>query len=268
MTQELAPTSGRTAILNPSSAVEFNDAVKGLFHSSTQISKQYTEGMMGRTSGFDVYENTLTPQHTTGTLAGTPLTDGANQGISATSNVWSSQTIIQIDGATSNTTLKAGDIITFATCTSVHPESKVSTGKLQRFVVQADATLTTAATGAAVTVKPAIIYGAGNAYKNCTITGGSTDGLTVTLLGAVGTAHNNDLQFHKNAFVFATADLVDVSQYGAWGARESMDGISMRIAKQYAIGSDTVPCRLDVLYGFAGLYPELANRIVTPQSLL
>ena len=268
MTQNLAPTSNRAAILNPSSAVEFNDAVKGLFHSSTQISKAYAEGLMGRTSGFDVYENTLTPSHTTGTFAGTTLTDGSDQGISATSNVWSSQSIIQIDGATSNTTLLAGDIITFATCFSVHPESKVSTGKLQRFVVQANATLTTTATGAAVTVKPAMIHGSGNAYRNCTITGGDTDGLTVALIGAVGTAYNNDLQFHKDAFVFATADLIDVSKYGAWGARQSMDGISMRIAKQYAIGSDTVPCRLDVLYGFAPLYPELANRIITPMSLL
>ena len=268
MTMELAPTSKRAAIMNPMTAVDFNDAVKGLFHSSTQISQQYAEGMMGRTSGFDVYENTLAPSHTTGTLAGTPLSDGTNQGISSTTNVWSSQTIIQIDGATSGTTLLAGDIITFDTCTAVHPESKASTGKLMRFVVQADATLTTAGTGAAVTIKPAMIHGSGNAYKNCVISGGSTDGLTVTLLGAVGTAHNNDLQFCKESFVFGTADLVDVSKFGAWGARESMDGISMRIAKQYAIGSDTVPCRLDVLYGFAGLYPETANRIVTPMSLL
>ena len=223
---------------------------------------------MGKTSGFDVYENTLTPSHTTGTLAGTPLSDGTDQGVSSTTNVWSSQTIIQIDGATSNTTLLAGDIITFDTCFAVHPESKASTGKLMRFVVQENATLTTTATGAPVTIKPAMIHGAGNSYKNCVITGGSTDGLTVTLLGAVGTAHNNDIQFHRDAFVFGSVDLVDVSKYGAWGARQSMDGISMRIAKQYAISSDSLPCRLDVLYGFAPLYPELANRIITPTSLL
>ena len=35
-----------------------------------------------------------------------------------------------------------------------------------------------------------------------------------------------------------------------------VDGISMRIARQYAISSDTVPCRIDVLWGFGGLYPE------------
>jgi len=93
-------------------------------------------------------------------------------------------------------------------------------------------------------------------------------GAAVTLVGAVGTAFAQDLFFHEDAFVFATADLEDVSKYGAWGARESMDGISMRIARQYAISSDTVPCRIDVLWGFAGLYPELASRHMTTQSLL
>ena len=266
LTDNLAPRTDRTTIMSPASMVEFMDATKGLFHSADQISKQYAEGMMGKTNGFDVYENTLVPSHTTGTLAGTPLSDGADQGTSDTSNVWASQTTIQIDGATSNTTLKAGDIITFATVFRVHPESKVSTGQLQRFVVQSDATLTTAVTGAAVTIKPAMIYGSGNAYQNCVAASG-TDGLTVTLAGAVGSQFTQDLQFHKDAFVFATADLVDVSQYGAWGARDTMDGISMRIAKQYAIGSDTVPCRLDVLFGFAGLYPELANRHMSETDL-
>ena len=86
--------------------------------------------------------------------------------------------------------------------------------------------------------------------------------------GAASTAFAQDLMFQEDAFVFATADLEDVSQYGAWGARESMDGISMRIARQYAISSDTVPCRIDILAGFAGLYPELASRHLTTQSLL
>jgi len=47
---------------------------------------------------------------------------------------------------------------------------------------------------------------------------------------------------------------------GVWGARTVQDGISMRIVKDYAIASDTQPCRIDVLYGFNQLYPELAAR--------
>jgi hypothetical protein len=268
ITNNLGPTNDRSAIIGPDSMVEFMDATKGLFHSANAIEKQYRDGMMGRTAGFDVYENTLTPGHTTGSLAGTPLTTGAALGTSTTANAWASQTDIDIDGATSGGTVTAGEILTFAGVYDVHPETKLKTGKLKTFVVQDAETVVTAGT-VTVTVKPAMIYGSGNAYQNCSLSGvANTDGLTVTRIGAASSAFGQDLQFQKDAFVFATADLEDVSQYGAWGARESMDGISMRIARQYAIGTDTVPCRLDILFGFAGLYPELANRHMYETDLL
>lgn len=264
LAENLAPLSGRSAILNPRSKVEFFDAVKGLFQSSEDIAKNYKDGIMGRTGGFSVYENTLIPSHTIGSLAGTPLTTGAALGTATTGNTWASQTDFTVDGATSLTTLKAGDIVTFGTLAAglvdIHPETKVSMGKLKKFVVQSDVTLTTQATGYTVTVKPAAIYGSGNAFQNCSLTKADTDNMTVTNWGAASTQVGQSLFFHEDAFVFATADLEDVSKYGAWGAREALDGVSMRIARQYAIGTDTVPCRIDVLWGFAALYPELASR--------
>ena len=269
LTKELAPLSNRTAVLSPDSRVEFSDAVKGLFQDSTNIKQQYREGIMGRTGGFDVYENTLTPSHTTGTLAGSPVTNGANLGTSDTSNVWSSSTVLSVDTATSATTLLAGDIITIGSVYAAHPETKANQGALRSFVVQSDVTLTTLATAYNVTVKPAVIYGSGNSYQNCVLSGASDmDGNAVTLIGAVGSAFGQDIQIHKDCFGFVTADLEDVSQYGAWGARRTQDGISMRIAKQYAIASDTVPCRIDVLFGFDSLYNELGNRHMYEQDLV
>ena len=261
ITENLGSKANRSAILTPASMVEFADAVKGLFNDPTAISKQYKEGIMGRTGGFDVYENTLIPQHTRGSLAGSPLTTGTALGTADTTNVWASQTTMSVTGATSSTTVLAGDIITFSGVYDVHPETKQNTGRLKKFVVQSDVTLTTAGSTYAVTVQPALIYGTGNAYKNAVLSGvANTSGLTVTAFGVASTAYGQNLQFHEDAFVFGTADLEDVSKYGAWGARDSMDGISMRIARQYAIGTDTVPCRIDVLWGFDQLYPELACR--------
>ena len=267
ITNELAPMSQRSAILSPDSQVEFNDAVKGLFQSQENIRRQYREGLMGRTGGFDVYENTLLPSHTTGNLSTAAVLDGSDQGTSDTSNVWVSQTTLSINGVTADT-INAGDILTINNVYSVHPETKVSTGKLRTFVCQETVTLTTAATTYAVTVKPGLIYGSGNAYQNCYLSGAETDDMTVAPIGALSSGFGQDLQFHRDAFVFATADLEDVSRYGAWGARAQKDGISMRIARQYAISSDTVPCRIDVLWGFAGLYPELANRHMYELDLL
>ena len=47
ITKQLGPLSNRSAILSPDSVVEFADVVKGLYHSSTEITEQYKEGKMG-----------------------------------------------------------------------------------------------------------------------------------------------------------------------------------------------------------------------------
>lgn len=269
ITENLAPLANRSAILSPPSLVEFNDSVKGLFQSSGALDAQYREGRYGRIGGFDVYENTLVPSHTTGSLAGSALSNGTGLGTSTTATTWVSQTDLSVDGATSATTLKAGDIITISGVYSVHPESKVNTGRLKTFVVQSDVTLTTSANAYTVTVKPALIYGSGNAYQNCTLSGvANTDNNTVTRIGAASTQFGQDLFFHEDAFIFATADLIDVSQFGAKCVREVMDGISMRWVQQYDIGTDTVAGRFDVLWGFAGAYPELASRHLYTASLV
>jgi hypothetical protein len=269
LTDELAPLTDRTAILNPASMVEFLDATKGLFAAQSNLNEQFREGMMGRTGGFDVGENTLLPVHTTGSLAGSPLTNGANLGTTTTSNSWVSTTDLSIDGATSATTLVAGDIITISGVYAVHPESKANTGRLQTFVVQSSVTLTTSATAYTVTVKPGLIRGSGNAFQNVTLSGVSdTDNCTVSRIGAASTAFAQDLFFHKDAFAIATVDLEDVSQYGAQCARAVSDSISMRFVQQYDSVNDKVIGRFDVLWGFAPLLPELAVRQLTTQSLL
>ena len=43
-----------------------------------------------------------------------------------------------------------------------------------------------------------------------------------------------------------------------FAARETYDGISMRIVRQYDITNDAYPCRIDVLAGWAALRPEMS----------
>jgi hypothetical protein len=45
-----------------------------------------------------------------------------------------------------------------------------------------------------------------------------------------------------------------------FSAREVLDGVSMRIVRQYDINNDKFPCRLDVLYGYKTLRAQLAAR--------
>lgn len=245
LNDNLAPMdNNRNVVLNTQDNLDLVDALKGLFQDSTAISKQYREGIMGRTGGFDFYENTLIPTQTTGTaLSATTYTvNGATQ------------TGSQVTVATGATTFKKGDIVTFAGCNRCHPETKADTGALQPFVVTADY-----AGGAGnLQISPAIVTSGGR--QN--VTASPTNGGAVTKVGGASAVYKPSLAFHKDAFAFATADLVMPSGVD-FSAREVMDGISMRVVRQYDINNDKFPTRLDVLYGYKTIRPELACRILS-----
>ena len=260
LSQNLAPQSDRVHLLNPLSRVEFSDAVKGLFHDATGVKELYKEGIMGRTGGFDVYENTLLPSHTVSGSAvtnGTPLVTGT-PGTTVTTNAWVATTSVDTDGWTSAAGIVKGDIVTIDGVYDVHPETKVSTGVLKRFVITNETTTVITAGTITLVLSPGIMSGSGNAFQN--VSAAVTNNAPITRVGVVNTSYGQNLAFHQDAFIFASADLEDVSRYGAWGSRQSMDGISMRLAQQYSISADTVATRFDILWGFTAAYPELAVR--------
>lgn len=245
LNDSLAPIDNdRSVILNTQDNADLVDTLKGLFQDSSQISKQYREGMMGRTAGADFYESTTIPSQTTGTaLSATTYTvNGAGQTGSG---------VIVATGAT---TFKKGDVVTFAGCNRVHPETKADTGVLQQFVVTADY----AGGAGTLAIAPAIVTSGGT--QN--VSASPTNGGAVTKVGGASAIYKPSLMFHKDAFTFATADLV-MPQGVDFAAREVYDGISMRIVRQYAISTDTFPCRLDVLYGYKTLRAQLAARILS-----
>jgi hypothetical protein len=264
ITENLAPLSDRTAVLNPQTRVDFSDAVKGLYQSAENIRDQYVEGILGRTGGFDVFENTLLPSHTTGIftsgsgLAATTST-AADEGFDGTGNAYPTGDGFELR-ITSGTSfsLKAGDIITLSGVQEVHPETKQPLGYNKRFVVQEDAS---GATTGTVKIWPYPILS--GAYQNVST---KIANQAITLLGpsSAGNAitYGQNLLFHRDAFAFVTADLEDPSQYGAWGARQVMDGLSIRIWRQGDISNGNFPCRLDIAWGVAAIYPEWAVRWV------
>jgi hypothetical protein len=77
--------------------------------------------------------------------------------------------------------------------------------------------------------------------------------------GTASTAVGTSMLYQKGAFAFATADLV-MPEGVDFSAREVLDGISMRIVRQYDIVNDKFPCRIDVLYGYKTLRAQLATR--------
>jgi hypothetical protein len=268
LTENLAPKPGRTATLNPQTRVDFSDAVKGLFQSSDNIREQYVEGIMGRTGGFTCYENTLVPTHTSGTfttaMAVTTSTT-ADTGFAGTGNAYPTDPYfsLKVDGA-NPIALKAGDIITISNVYDVHPETKQSLGYLKRFVVQDDVS----GSGGTYTVPILPFPILAGAYQN--VSAAIANNATVTLLGpssgSSAITYGQNMMFHEDAFAFVTADLEDPSQYGAWGAREVFEGLSIRIWRQGDIVNGAFPCRLDLAWGTAAIYPEWACRWVHAQG--
>ena len=242
LNDNLAPMDANRCVnLNTQDNVDLVDALKGLFQDSDAIKKQYKEGMMGRTAGFDFYENTLMPSHTTGTDDGTGdyLVNGASQ----------TGATLTVDTGTG--TLLQGDIITITGVNRVHPESKAYTGVLQQFVVTADS----GASATSLAISPSITTSGAQQH----VSASPADNAVVTKVGGASATHGISLGYHKDAFTFATADLVLPGGVDM-AAREVMDGISMRMVRQYDVSTDAFPVRFDVLYGYKAIRPELAVR--------
>lgn len=250
LNDNLAPMDNERAILlNTQDNVDLVDGLKGLFQDSTAIKEQYREGSMGRTGGYNFFENTLIQNQATGTAAAatTYTVNGAVTTNGATSVV--------VGPSTTTTTFKKGDVVTFVGCNRVHPESKVDTGVLQQFVVTADY-----AGGAGTLNFAPAIYTSGG--RQNVVAAGIANGVAIDKVGGASAIYKPSLAFHKDAFAFATADLIMPGGVD-FASRQVLDGISMRIVRQYDINNDKFPCRLDVLYGYKTIRPQLACRILS-----
>ncbi len=250
----LAPNDGRrTANLTPQDQVDLVFTLKGLFQDSTAIKEQYREGFMGRTAGFDFVQNTLIASLTTGTCSAAPNYTVTDTIVPATPQ----STINILSNTTPQGTLVVGDVFTIATLNRVHPESKADTGVLQQFVV--NIAMAGGVSANSISFAPPIDMSTAGSQnvKNIAI---STQ--LITKVGNTSRVLRQSLLYHRDAFTFATADLI-MPKGVHFGAREVQDGISMRIVQQYAISTDTLPCRIDVLYGFKTIRAALAAKVAS-----
>jgi hypothetical protein len=125
---------------------------------------------------------------------------------------------------------------------------------LFQFVALADAT----AVSTAIVVTVAAIYTAANALA--TVDSFPVSGKAVVFVGAASSQYAQNLVYHKDAITFATADLL-LPQGVDMAARAVHNGISLRIIRDYDINNDRMPCRIDVLYGFNAIRPQMACRL-------
>lgn len=248
LVDNLAPMNNRSVVLTTQDNADMVNDLKGLFNSQEIIGKQNREGYLGRTAGFDFAENTLLPVHARG---------GANAAYTTSTLIGvlpiNSTPVSTITVATGAGTLVFGDVFTIAGVFRVHPETRLSTGVLQQFTAAADY-----AGGAGnLTISPAIVLS--GARQNVVIPSTSATA-AINVAGTANTGHGISLAFQKTAFIFATADLM-MPKGVDFTSRVVHDGVSMRVVRQYDINNDKFPCRLDVLYGYKTVRPQLACRM-------
>jgi hypothetical protein len=248
LNENAAVMSPRYATVNPAANAGLVEGMKGLFNPTDTISKQFKNGMMGTgVLGFDeINMSQSIKQHTTGSRVAT--------GNSVTTTVTSQGASSIALTIGSGLTVKAGDVFTVAGCFAVNPQTRESTGSLFQFVALADAT----ASGTAIVVNVAPIYTSANALA--TVDSFPASGAAVVFVGAASSQYAQNLVYHKDAITFATADLL-LPQGVDMAARAVHNGISLRIVRQYDINNDRMPCRIDVLYGFNTIRPQMGCRI-------
>jgi hypothetical protein len=246
--QEATPRDGqRTVVWDPAANGSMVKAAAGLFNAPRPISDQYESGIFVPALGFDIGMDQNIRQATAGTR-----TNGTVSGAGQTGST------LLVTGLGAAGTVAAGDTFTIAGVFAVNPQSRQSTRVLRQFTVTAAATADGSG-NATLSIFPAINTAASNQQYQ-TVSAGPANAAVVTWDVAAGTQYTVNLAYHKNAFTLATADL-QMPEGVDFVGRRNHKGISMRIVRQYAIGTDTFPCRIDVLYGWRPIYQELACRI-------
>jgi hypothetical protein len=257
------PVDQRCAMLSPIMQATISNANLTLFNPQGTISEIYRKGQFANDAlGFaDWYMDQNVATHTTGTFtSSTPIVSSANQsGSTLATSGWAS-------GATS---FKAGDLFVIAGVYQVNPQNYTSTGNLQPFVITQDVSDSAGAitfnisppiiaTGALQTVDSLPANNAIVAPVGSTITTTSGTGTMATQQSRQG------LLYHGDAFTMVMVDL-EMPEGGAIASRVSNTQlkIALRFARQWNIQTDQNAARLDCLYGWKTIRPELACRVLS-----
>jgi hypothetical protein len=262
---EGAPRDGRrSCIVEPFTSATIVDSLKGLFAPVQKISDQYEKGMMGTDSAgmkWKMDQNVVSQvfgSNSTTTVTASVATTTATGFLTSG---WASSSTITLTAANTGTlNLNAGDVITIAGVFAVNPQNRQAygTNRLRNFVVKSTVAIASGASGSVI-VSPAVIT-AGQ-FQNVSIPTTSASA-AVTQFNSTGVVSPQNIIMHKNAFTLAVADLeLPEGVHFAGRASDKEIGLSMRVVRQYTINNDSIPTRLDVLYGWAPLYPELACRV-------
>jgi hypothetical protein len=251
-----APRGDRYFILDPDNAALLNNAQSGLFHAGDRVAQNYKDGSVAPSNGFVFIESPDMGSHVNGA--------GASYAVDGASQTGSSILLKTGTGA-----IPKGTIITFGSGStaphSVDPVTGAAKSSLQQFVVTADY----AGGAGSISISPSIVTS--GALK--TVDQSPADSAAVTIVGSASTSYTQGIALHRDAFIFATAELADIGvtyevPIVTGGAGEGYSqgsgpakGLYMKLYMDGDITNRRSVARLDMRYGYGDLLPEWATRI-------
>lgn len=248
----------RFAVHSPTAGAKLADGVKGVYVQS--IAKNALEkASIGAYGGFDNYISNFVPAHTVGVATGTPLVNGGSQNVTyaASKNTWTQSLIT--DGWTNSTTgiLKAGDVFTIAGVYSVDPATLTSTGRLQTFVVTADANSGASTGPATLTISPPIITS--GAYQ--TVSAAPADNAAITVKGAGGTTYRQSMLLVPDAITLVTRPLDIPGDNNLKTSTQAGNHVTLSVSEWTDGNTLAKYMRFDMLFKAAMLDPRKAMRL-------
>lgn len=265
MDEMAVPSDSRSLVVNPAANYAIAGNQTTLAAWDGKVKTAYESAVIGDIANLKTLSTINIANHIVGVATGTPLVNGAGQAVTYANAVGSnwSQTLVT-DGWTNSTAgiLKAGDVFTIAGVFAVNPVpgegsfGKIALPFLQQFTVLADAASGATTGPATLTISPPII--ASGPYQ--TVSGVPADNAAITVRGAGGQSYPQNLAIHKKALALVTLPLA-MPDGAAFKARETAKGLSVRIVKDYDILNDVDIIRLDILYGWKAIYPDLGTRL-------
>lgn len=257
-----APMDGnRYVVIGPKFQSPIVDALKGLFQSTEQIKNQYIKGRMGTAASFDWLMAQNLRTHTVGLISGGAVqVNGAGQ----------TGSTLLLKNFTANTVgvLKAGDILTQASCYAVNPVSGDTLSDLRQFTVLNDCNSDGSGLVSANIYPPISVVGDPthpNPYATCSTT--MADAAAIQVFGSAsasaGVLSPQSLAFHKEAFAWACVPLdLPRAVEMAKRATDPDTGVSIRTVSQYDGVNDVFFTRCDIMYGWCAPRKDWSCRIL------
>jgi hypothetical protein len=254
LTEQSAPNADRFCVLSPAAMAATIPNLFNLFNPSKDVGDMFSEGIIGTFAKAKFYESQTTNLFTSGTRTG-----NANVNVAVVTGA----TTLTLGRVGNALTVANGDQFVIAGQFAVNPLTRQSTNKLQVFTAVVGGTSDASGNLVLSQVWPAL-QNTGQ-YQTVTSASGALPivGANVVWQGGASVTTSANFMYQKNAIALVVANLADVGGLGAKcvNVTDEEDGMSIRYIEQYQASTDQIVHRLDVLYGWAVVRPELGARI-------